>query len=88
MSFESVQPGGLGELVVVNVCNEPERTQGERLVGDLGRLRQEPTLLDGILGVHGTKIPITAIVANLSDPKDAGLKKALARIGREVRRAL
>jgi hypothetical protein len=31
-------------------------------------------------------MPITAVGANLSDPKDAGLKKALARVGRAMRR--
>ena len=45
-----------------------------------------PALFNDILGAHGTKIPITAVVANLNDPKDAGLKKALARVGRAMRR--
>lgn len=49
-------------------------------------MRKEPALFDDILGRRGTKIPITAVVANLRDPKDAGLKKALARVGRAVRR--
>jgi len=49
-------------------------------------VRKEPALFDDILGRRGTKIPITAVVANLRDPKDAGLKKALARVGRAVRR--
>jgi len=74
------------QLVVVNIRNEPERREGEQLVGDLGRLRKEPALFDDILGARGTKIPITAVVANLSDPKDAGLKKALARVGQAMRR--
>jgi hypothetical protein len=73
------------QLVVVNIRNEVERGQGERLVSDLQRLRKQPALFDDILGLRGTKIPITAVVANLSDPKDAGLKKALARVGRAVR---
>lgn len=74
------------QLVVVNIRNEPERKQGEQLVGDLGRLRKEPVLFKDILGAHGTKTPITAVVANLNEPKDAGLKKALARVGRALRR--
>jgi hypothetical protein len=74
------------QLVVVNIRNDPERRQGERLVGDLGRLRKEPALFDDILGARGTKIPITGVIANLSDSKDAGLKKALARVGRAMRR--
>jgi hypothetical protein len=74
------------QLVVVNMRNATERSQGERLVGDLGRLRKEPALFTDILGMRGNKIPITAVVANLSDPKDAGLKKALGRVGRAMRR--
>jgi hypothetical protein len=74
------------QLVVVNIRNEADRGQGERLVSDLGRLRKEPALFGDILGERGSKIPITAAVANLSDAKDAGLKKALARVGRVMRR--
>jgi hypothetical protein len=74
------------QLVVVNIRNAPERRPGEQLVGDLGRLRKEPALFNDILRGRGSKIPITAVVANLNDPKDAGLKKALARVGRAMRR--
>lgn len=49
-------------------------------------MRKESALFDDILGRRGSKIPITAVVANVRDPKDAGLKKALARVGRAVRR--
>jgi hypothetical protein len=73
------------QLAVVNIRNQAERKHGERLLGDLSRLRREPALFDDVLGVRGTKVPITAVVANLSDPKDAGLKKALSRVGRAVR---
>ena len=73
------------QLVVVNIRSEPERRDAERLLAELARLRKEPALFDDILGVRGTKIPITALVTNLRDPKDAGLKKALARVGRAVR---
>jgi hypothetical protein len=33
---------------------------------------------------HGSRLPITAVVADLSATKDAGLKKALARIKRTI----
>jgi hypothetical protein len=56
------------------------------IVGDLGRLRKERALFNDILRGRGSKVPITAVVANLNDPKDAGLRKALARVGRALRR--
>jgi hypothetical protein len=72
------------QLVVVNIRAEAERPCAEELVADVGRLRKEPALFQDILGIHGTRIPVTAVVANLADPEDRGRKKALAR----VRRAL
>jgi hypothetical protein len=74
------------QLVVVNMRNEAERRHAERLIGDLRRLRKGPALFGDVLGLRGSKIPITAVVANMKDPKDAGLKKALARIARTIRR--
>ncbi len=69
------------QLVVVNIHAEAERPRAEDLVADVGRLRKEPALFEDILG---TRIPVTAVVANLADPEDRGQKKAVAR----ARRAL
>lgn len=74
------------QLVVVNVRDEAERVGAEELVGDLLRLRKDDALFADILGVAGTRIPITAVAANLTEPKDEGLKKALARVKRTVRK--
>ena len=74
------------QLVVVNIRNEAARRTGEQLIGDLGRLRKDSVLFDDILGRRGSKIPITAVVANLGQPKDLGLKKAVARTARTIRR--
>jgi hypothetical protein len=72
------------QLVVVNIRGEAERQRGEQLVADVGRLR----LFDDILGFRGSRIPITAVVANLADPRDAGTKKAVARVRRALRTRL
>jgi len=73
-------------LVVVNVRHERERERGERLVADLARLRKDDALFEDILGIRGTRTPITAVVANVNDPADPGLKKAIARVKRAIRR--
>lgn len=72
------------QLVVVNVRSAAERERGEQLASDVRRLRSDATVFNDVMGLRGSKIPITIVVANLADPKDAGRKKALAR----VRRAL
>lgn len=74
------------QLVVVNVRSEDELGRGERLVADLVRLRKGDAVFSDVLGFHGNRIPITAVVANLADPKDRGRKKAVARVKRAVRR--
>jgi hypothetical protein len=43
-------------------------------------------VFEDILGYCGSKIPITAVIADLSNAKDVGLKKALARVKRSVTR--
>ncbi len=73
------------QLVVVNIHTEAERQRGEQLVADVGRLRKDAALFDDILGSRGSKIPVTAVVANLVDPEDRGRKKALARARRALR---
>jgi hypothetical protein len=73
------------QLVVVNIRSEAERQRGEQLVADVGRLRKDAGLFDDILGFRGSRIPVTAVVANLADPRDAGTKKAVARVRRALR---
>jgi hypothetical protein len=40
-----------------------------------------------VLGFRGSKLPVTAIVARLAEPKDPGRKKAVARVRRTIRSA-
>jgi hypothetical protein len=73
------------QLVVVNIRSEREQEGGEQIVADVVRLRKDEELYDDILGFRGSKIPITAVVAKLTDPDDPGRKKALARARRALR---
>ena len=72
------------QLVVVNIRAEAERPRAEELVADVGRLRKERPLFEDILGRRGTRIPVTAVVANLADPEDRDRKKALTRVRRAI----
>lgn len=80
--FRGIEHAG---LAVVNVREALQRDAGERLVSDLMRLRQDRALFDDILGWRGHRTPITAVVADLTDPRDPGRRKALARIRRSLR---
>jgi hypothetical protein len=48
-------------------------------------VRKEDDLFDDILSFRGHRTPTTAVVANLGDPRDPGLKKAIARVRRTIR---
>ncbi len=74
------------QVVVVNIRDAKERNGAQRLVEELARLRRDKAIFDDILGWRGHRIPITAVVADLADSRDAGLKKVLTRIGRAFRR--
>jgi hypothetical protein len=52
---------------------------------DLARLRKDDALFKDILGWGGHRTPITAVVANIADGRDAGRKKAVARVRRAIR---
>ena len=73
------------QLVVVNIRNAAEQKRGEQLAEEVARVRSDPTVFDDLLGFRGSRAPITITVANLADPKDAGRKKAFARVRRVLR---
>lgn len=75
------------QLVVVNALHDGQRQAAEQLVADIVRLRKDNDLLADILGPRGSRIPITAVAANMADPDDPGRKKALARVRRAIRSA-
>jgi hypothetical protein len=80
--FQGIQRAG---LVVVNVYDPAERSAAEQLLVDLARLRKDDMLFSDILGTRGHRTPITAVVADMADPRDAGRKKAVARVRRTIR---
>jgi hypothetical protein len=74
------------QLVVVNVRTRSQREGAEPLLTEIARLRKDEEIYGDVIGLGGNKLPITAVLADLADPKDAGLKKAVARVKRATKR--
>jgi hypothetical protein len=49
------------------------------------RLRADRAVFDDVLGWRGSRVPITAVVADLANARDAGTRKVVARVKRSVR---
>ena len=73
------------QLVVINVRSAGERERGEALAREVARLRNDGSVFKDVLGARGTRTPITIVVANVINPKDPGLRKALARVRRSLK---
>jgi hypothetical protein len=74
------------QLVVVNIRGEDQRERGEALLAEVARLRDDPEVFADMRGlVKGGKVRITAVVAELTNHKDPGTRKALARVRRTIR---
>jgi len=73
------------QLVVLNTCEEAERRRAQGLLEDVRRLRADRAVFDDVLGWRGSRVPITAVVADLANARDAGTRKAVARVKRSVR---
>lgn len=71
-------------LVVINIFDASERDRAEAMVRDVLRLRSDRDIFDAVLGPRYQRIPITAVVANLADPKDAGRRKTIVRLKRAI----
>jgi hypothetical protein len=69
------------QLVVVNIRDDAEKDTGETLLTQVARLRNDREVYTDVMGPRGNRVPITAVVANLTDP---GTKKALKRIRRVI----
>ena len=80
-SYGGIKDAG---LVVVNIHDESERERAEAMVRDVARLRADKKVFDDVLGQHYHRTPVTAVVANLADPKDPGRKKVIARVKRVI----
>lgn len=73
-------------LVIINIHDEPERPAAERTRRQIEALRTRPELRADILGHRYDRLRVTIVIANLCDPRDPELRKALARIKRVVTR--
>lgn len=76
------------QLVVVNIRDHTENDKGKVLLAEVARLRKDDQVFNDVIGPRGSRVPITAVVANLTQPTDPGTKKALARIRRVIRAEL
>ena len=72
-------------LVVVNYRHGDNRRAADALIADVVRLRKDKELGTDILGTRHNRIPVMAVVADLTDPDDPGRKKAIARTRRTIR---
>jgi hypothetical protein len=72
-------------LVIGNLHSPDEQPQAAPFLDEVARLRRDKAKFDDVIGWRGGRVPITAVVGSVLDPKDAGLKKALARVKRAVR---
>ena len=87
----AIAPGYEGveqaQLVVVHVEQEEQRPYGEAFLEEVARIRRDKEVFKDVLGRRGNRLPITAVVARLGDPKDPGTRRALMRVQRAIRRS-
>ena len=62
-------------LLVVNIRDQSERASAEQLVAFVHRHRKDNAVFNDIVGWRGYRLPITAVVANIVDPRDAGRRR-------------
>lgn len=74
------------QLVVVNICKDGQRDRAQRVLADLARVRKNEQVFNDVVGWRGTRVPITAVAADLSDGRDPGTRKAVGRVRRAVQR--
>src|ERR1019366_6984873 len=71
-------------LVVVNARSGKEHAAGQRMLPELARLRTDDEIRVAVLGRFAHRLPVTTVVADLTDAKDAGMRKAIARAKRTI----
>jgi hypothetical protein len=85
----SLAPGYQGleraQLVVVSAHDDDRYQRGHALVQEVVRLRKDAEVFKDVFDWRGSKTPVTAVVARLAEPRDLGLKKAVARVRRAIR---
>ena len=81
--YEGVQHA---HLIVVNARSDAERNAAASVVAEVARLRQDNDVYGDVFGIRGSKRPVTAVIVDLSNSKDTGLKKAITRVKRATKR--
>jgi len=71
-------------LVVINARSTKEHAAGESMLPELTRLRTDDEIRVAVLGRFAHRLPVTTVVADLTDAKDAGTRKAVARAKRTI----
>lgn len=71
-------------LVIVNVRRGDDRAAADRMLDEIAQVRSDDDVRTSILGRFAHRTKVSAVVADLSGPKDAGTRKALARIKRAM----
>ena len=71
-------------LVVVNVRARDDRDAAEPMLEEIARIRSDDAVRAAVLGRFAHRTKVTAVVADLSDPKEPSTKKALTRIKRAL----
>jgi hypothetical protein len=74
-------------LVIINIHDRAQHERAQALLAELNQLRTDRQIFDDVLGWRGRRTPITAVAADLSDPKDPGTRKVVARALRTIRSA-
>jgi hypothetical protein len=73
-------------LVLVNVRGEEDREAAARTVAEIDRIRRDPEIARHVrTGSGHAATRITVRVADLSDPKDEELRRAIATVKRKMR---
>lgn len=74
-------------LVVVHCETDDERSRADAFLDEVARMRRDHAVFYDMAKLGVRRVPITAVRADLGNAKDAGTKKAIARIARTVREA-
>ena len=75
-------------LADFNPRDPEELERGHAMLEEVKRLRKDRAAFEDVIGWRGRRTPITAVVADLADSRDPGLKKAMARIKRAMPKRL
>ena len=73
-------------LIVINVRADEDRTVADAMLAEVARIRRNQEIRTSILGLFGSRTPVTAVVADLLNPKDPGTRKAIDRVKRVLTR--